>query len=408
VTRAVGTQRSNASLADKAAVAGVGATPYYRRGESLPQTSLELAGKAVLAALHDAGLGVEDLDGFALYSMGFDTSLLAQWLGVPDVRFTAMLTGGGGGAAGSVGLAAAAIATGMADCVVSVMTLQQAASRFGASFAPRGSAANATYSAPPSPEADFVQPSGLMAPGQMFAVLAQRHMHRYGTTREHFCEVACSTRANAIRRPGALMREPLTREQYFAARMISDPLCLYDFCLECDGAVAVVTTAAERAEDLRHPPAYVLASAHGGHGRWGQAITWMGMPDDEFASSGHRPVARRLYEMAGVGPDAVDVALLYDHFTPMVIMQLEDYGFCDVGAGGPFVAEGNIRWPDGALPVNTHGGNLSEAYIIGMTHVMEAVEQLRGTAVNQVARAEVALVTGGPASIPVSSLLLRR
>ena len=130
------------------------------------------------------------------------------------------------------------------------------------------------------------------------------------------------------------------------------------------------------------------------------------MPDEYFASSGHRPVAKRLYEMAGVTPADVDVALLYDHFTPMVIMQLEDYGFCGIGEGGPFVADGNIRWPDGSLPVNTHGGNLSEAYIIGMTHVKEAVEQLRGTAVNQVDGAEVALVTGGPASIPVSSLLL--
>jgi acetyl-CoA acetyltransferase len=367
---------------------------------------MELAGKAVLAALDDAGLTVDDLDGFALYSMGFDTSLFAQWLGVPDVRFTAMLTGGGGGAAGSVGLASAAIVSGMAQCVVSVMTLQQANNRFGASFAPRGSASAATYSAPPSPEGNFIQPSGLMAPGQMFAVLAQRHMHLYGTTRQHFFEVARSTRDNATRRPGALMREPLTEEQYFGARMISDPLCLYDFCLECDGAVAVVTTTAERARDLRHKPAYVMASAHGGHGRWGQAITWMGMPEDEFASSGHRPVARRLWEMAGVGPDAVDVALLYDHFTPMVVMQLEDYGFCEVGSGGTFVEEGNIRWPDGALPVNTHGGNLSEAYIIGMTHVMEAVEQVRGTATNQVAGAEVALATGGPASIPTSALLL--
>jgi acetyl-CoA acetyltransferase len=394
------------TLKDQTAIVGVGATPYYRRGESAPQTPMELAGKAVIAALGDAGLTVDDLDGFALYSMGFDTSLFAQWLGVPDVKFTAMLTGGGGGAAGSVGLAAAAIVAGIADCVVSVMTLQQAGNRFGASFAPRGSAPAAVYSAPPSPEGNFVQPSGLMAPGQMFAVLAQRHMHLYGTTRDHLCEVALSTRANAIRRPTALMREPLTREQYFAARMISDPLCLYDFCLECDGAVAVVTTSSERARDLRHPPAYVAASAHGGHGRWGQAITWMGMPDDEFASSGHRPVARRLYEMADLGPESVDVALLYDHFTPMVIMQLEDYGFCAVGEGGPFVAEGNIRWPDGRLPVNTHGGNLSEAYIIGMTHVMEAVEQLRGSAVNQVVDAEVALVTGGPASLPVSSLLL--
>ena len=126
------------NMKDRTAVVGVGATEYYKRGRSLPQTSMELAGKAVILALRDAGLTVDDLDGFALYSMGFDTSLFAQWLGVPEVRFTAMLTGGGGGAAGSVGLASAAIASGMAECVVSVMTLQQAASRFGASFVTTG------------------------------------------------------------------------------------------------------------------------------------------------------------------------------------------------------------------------------------------------------------------------------
>jgi len=395
------------SLRDRAAVVGVGATPYYKRGRSLPQTPFEMAGKAMLAALEDAGLTVADVDGLALYSFGLggDTSLFAQVMGIPEVRFTAMLTGGGGGAAGSVGLGAAAIASGMATCVVSLMTLQQAVSRFGASYAPKGKP-GAQYSAPPSPEGNFIQPAGLMGPGQMFAVLAQRHMHLYGTTREHFAEVAISTRENARRRDTSIMREELTLDDYFSARMIADPLCLFDFCLECDGAVAVVTTTAERARDLRHPPAYVRASAHGGNGRWGQAITWMGMPDAEFASSGHRPVAERLWDMAGCGPSDVDVALLYDHFSPMVLMQLEDYGFCGIGESGPFVADGNIRWPNGSLPVNTHGGNLSEAYIIGMTHVKEAVEQIRGTAVNQVDGAEVALVTGGPASIPVSSLLL--
>jgi len=132
------------------------------------------------------------------------------------------------------------------------------------------------------------------------------------------------------------------------------------------------------------------------------------MPDVEFASSGHRPVAKRLYEMAGVGPQDVDLALLYDHFSPMVITQLEDYGFAPVGEGGPFVADGNIRWGTGSLPVNTHGGNLSEAYIIGMTHIREGVEQLRGVAINQVEGAEIALVTGGPAPVPVSRTLLRR
>jgi acetyl-CoA acetyltransferase len=397
------------TLRDKTAVVGVGATPYYKRGRSLPQTPLEMAGKAMLAALDDAGLTVDDVDGLALYSVGLggDTSLFAQVMGIPEVRFTAMLTGGGGGAAGSVGLAAAAIDSGMATTVVSLMTLQQAASRFGASYAPRGKP-GAQYSAPPSPEKDFTAPSGLMGPGQMFAVLAMRHMHLYGTTREHFAEVAISTRENAIRRETSLMKTPLTLDDYFSARLIAEPLCLYDFCLECDGAVAVVTTSLDRGKDLRHPPVKVTASAHGGMGRWGQAITWMNMPDEYFVSSGHRPVARRLWDMAGMTASDVDVALIYDHFSPMVIMQLEDYGFCPIGEGGRFVADGNIRYGTGSIPVNTHGGNLSEAYIIGMTHVKEAVEQLRGTAVNQVDDAAVALVTGGPASIPTSSLLLTR
>ena len=397
------------TLKDKTAVVGVGATPYYKRGQSLPQTPFEMAGKAMLAALDDAGLTVDDVDGLALYSVGLggDTSLFAQVMGIPEVRFTAMLTGGGGGAAGAVGLAAAAIDSGMATTVVSLMTLQQAVSRFGTSYAPRGKP-GAQYSAPPSPEKDFTAPSGLMGPGQMFAVLAMRHMHLYGTQREHFAEVAISQRENAIRRETSLMKVPLTLDDYFNARLIAEPLCLYDFCLECDGAVAVVTTSLERAKDLRHPPVKVTASAHGGPGRWGQAITWMNMPDEYFVSSGHRPVARRLWDMAGMTAADVDVALIYDHFSPMVIMQLEDYGFCPIGEGGRFVADGNIRYGTGSIPVNTHGGNLSEAYIIGMTHVKEAVEQMRGTAVNQVEDASVALVTGGPASIPTSALLLTR
>src|SRR3954452_20421720 len=167
----------------QAAVVGVGSTPYYRRGESWPQTNMEMACAATLLALEDAGLTADDLDGFALYSGGIDTSLMAQILGVPEVRFTGMLTGGGGGAAGSVGLAAAAIHAGMATTVVSLMTLQQAVSRFGTSYAPRGKP-GAQYSAPPSPEKDFTSPAGLMGPGQMFAVLAMRHMHLYGTRRE--------------------------------------------------------------------------------------------------------------------------------------------------------------------------------------------------------------------------------
>jgi acetyl-CoA acetyltransferase len=404
------------SIKDKAAVVGVGATPYYRRGESYPQTELELACQAILRALDDAGLTTADLDGFAIYSYSCDPAEVAATLGVPEVRFAASLTSGGGGCAGALGLAAAAIDAGMASTVVTLMTLQQRNRRLGGSAVGGllqyavASAGGAYGGRGVSPVAAFTANNGILSPGHSFSLLARRHMHLYGTKREHFAEVCISTRENAIRRPAtALQSSPLTQEDYFRARMISDPLCLYDYTMESDGAVAAVTVAAERAMDLRQPPVYILASAHGGTGRWGPGIhKWFQAPDDEFASSGHRPVAKRLYEMAGVGPADVDVALLYDHFSPMVIMQLEDYGFAPIGEGGPFVADGNIRWKTGSIPVNTHGGNLSEAYIIGMTHVREAVEQLRGVAVNQVDGAEIALVTGGPASLPVSSTLLRR
>src|ERR1700744_4694306 len=203
-------------------------------------------------------------------------------------------------------------------------------------------------------------------------------------------------------------RHPLPLEEDFTGRMIADPLCLYDFCQETDGAVAVVTTSMDRARDLRQRPVPVVAAAHGGVRDWGRAVAWMGMPDESFASSGNAPIAKRLYEQSGVGAADIDVALLYDHFSPMVLMQLEDYGFCAKGEGGAFVESGAIRYDGGSIPVNTHGGQLSEAYIIGMTHILEGVEQMRGTAITQVADAELALVTGGPASLPVSGLVLGR
>jgi acetyl-CoA acetyltransferase len=385
------------------AVVGIGSTPYYLRGESLPQSITELAGKAILAACADAGLSIKQIDGFAYYSEAgagygdkLDTATFMETLGIPEITFSAALTSGGGGSAGAIGLARAALLAGDATYVVTVMALQQSKQRLGTVFG----------AAPPSPMNSFVQPSGLVGPGHLMSVLTRRHMHLYGTRREAFAEIAISSRQNALDRPTAIMRKPLTLEEYFAARMIAEPLCLYDFCLETDGAVAVITTTLDRARDLKQKPVRVLAAAHGGRRDWGRAFAWFGMEDPHFASSGHAPVARHLYHKAGLGPPDVDVALLYDHFAPMVIMQLEDYGFCAKGEGGPFVESGAIRYDGGSLPVNTHGGQLSEAYIIGMTHVKEGVEQMRGEAVNQVLGAEVALVTGGPAALPVSGLLL--
>lgn len=385
------------------AIVGVGATPYWFRGESHPRTTTELACSAILAACDDAGLDVTQLDGFAYYSgasAGYgetmDTATFMETLGIPEVTFSAALTSGGGGSAGSIGLARAALVAGDATHVVTVMALQQRKQRLGTIFG----------AADLSPQNSFLMPSGLVGPGHLMAVLARRHMELYGTRREAFAEIAISTRQNALNRPKAQKQTPLTLEDYFEARMIADPLCLYDFCLETDGAVAVITTTVNRARDLRQPPVKVVASAHGGRREWGRAFAGYTMPDPHFASSGHAPVAEHLYRRAGVGPADIDVALIYDHFTPMVLMQLEDYGFCAKGEGGPFVESGAIRYEGGSLPVNTHGGQLSEAYIIGMTHVVEAVEQIRGTAINQVPDVELALATGGPATLPVSGLVL--
>lgn len=385
------------------AIVGVGATPYYRRGESWPRTVTELGGTAILAACEDAGISVKDIDGFAYYSgasAGYadkmDTADFMETLGIPEVTFTAALTAGGGGSAGSIGLARAAIVAGDATYVVTLMALQQRKQRLGQVFGALAS----------DPINSFLQPSGLYGPGHLMSVLTRRHMYDYGTRREAFAEIAISQRLNASNRPTAMKRDLLTLDDYFSARMIAEPLCLLDFCLETDGAIAVITTSLDRAKDLKQKPVPVIAAAHGGSRDWGRAFAWMGMPQETFASSGHAAVAKRLYAKAGVTAADIDVALLYDHFAPMVLMQLEDYGFCAKGEGGPFVESGAIRYDGGSIPVNTHGGQLSEAYIIGMTHIREAVEQMRGTAINQVKDAELALVTGGPASLPVSGLIL--
>jgi acetyl-CoA acetyltransferase len=388
-------------MRDATAIVGVGETDFYKRGQSYPQTLYELAGKAILAAVADAGLSIDDVDGITYYAYGtgIDSAVLAQVLGIGHLRWSVCVTGGGGGSAGAIGAAAAGVVAGMASVVVTVSVSQHLDTRTTAAFASpanRGS------------HWDFVTPTGLVAPGQLYALLARRHMHLYGTTREHFGAVAISNRDNASRMPNAVRRSPITMEDYLASRMIADPFCLFDYCQETDGAAACVTTSAERARHLPRPPVLIRAAAHGGEGAWGQGEEWLQMPDDYFAAAGYRAIAADLYARAGLGPEDIDVAELYDHFTGMVLMQLEDLGFCKPGESGPFALEGGIRWPDGDLPVNTHGGSHSHVNLNGMNHIVEAVRQMRGEAVNQVHGAETALVTGGPGKLPMSALILRK
>ncbi|HLX87330.1 MAG TPA: hypothetical protein VKR22_02545, partial [Acidimicrobiales bacterium] len=255
----------------------------------------------------------------------------------------------------------------------------------------------------------FTMPFGMFGPPIAYSMVVRRHMHRFGTTAEQMGAVAVTTRAHAARNPRAVMgKRPMTMDDYFAARPVSDPFRLFDCCLESDGACAVVVTTAERARDLRARPVEILSSAQGtlkgfGHGQYSN----VSMPDDDYASAGARQVAARLWGRAGVGPADVDVAQIYDHFTGLVLLSLEDFGFCARGEGGPFAASGALAWPDGALPSNTHGGSLSEAYVHGLNHVVEGVRQLRGESTSQVEGAETCLVTSA-AGVPTSALVLSR
>jgi acetyl-CoA acetyltransferase len=240
---------------------------------------------------------------------------------------------------------------------------------------------------------------------QQLAMATRRHMHDFGTTSEQIARVAVDQRNCAMRNPQAFFRDPITVEDVLTSRMIADPLRLLDCSLETDGAVAVVVTSADRARDLKQRPVLISGVAQGAPSRH-YMMGGMLYRDDPWDTAAVR-AARELYASAGMVPEDVDVAMLYDVTSSMVLWQLEAYGFCKPGEAGPFVEAGGMNWPDGKLPVNTNGGSLSEAYVHGFNLILEAVRQLRGTSTCQVPDAEVALTNGG-VPIPTSALLLRR
>ena len=384
--------------ARKACIVGIGETEYTRWGGIQDRSQFQVTGEAILAALRDANLTPADIDGFASFSDDANEAGLMQVaLGVPQMRWASMLWGGGGGGScGAISLAAAAVESGQANVVVAYRGLCQGQSgRFG-----RG-AFDFIHK-------NFIHPFGMFAPSQMLALQMRRYMHLYGATSDHLAEIALSTRANANRNPRAYMYDRLlTREAYDASPMVSDPFRLFDCCLESDGACAVVVTTRERARNMDARRVDILSSAHGSGPGWGSGpLGSHNMPDEDYASTNGRRLARDLYEAAEISPGDVDVAQIYDHFSGIVLMALEDYGICGRGEAGDFVANGNIRWPNGCLPVNTHGGNLSEAYMHGLTHIAEGVRQIRGDSTSQVEEAEVCLVTGGLSTSPTSALLL--
>ncbi|HVM39301.1 MAG TPA: lipid-transfer protein, partial [Acidimicrobiia bacterium] len=248
-------------------------------------------------------------------------------------------------------------------------------------------------------------PFGLMTPASWVAMAARRYMHEYGATTEDFGRVAVAARRHAATNPDAWFYEqPITLEEHQASRWIVEPLRLLDCCQESDGGVAFVVTSTERARDLAEPPAVIRGAAQGLGPGQESMTTFYG--DDITGLPEMRIIGEQLYAQAGIGPADIQTATIYDHFTPFVLTQLEELGFCERGEAKDFVADGNVEI-GGRLPINTNGGQLGEAYIHGMNGINEAVRQVRGTAVNQVDGVEHVLVTAGT-GVPTSGLILGR
>jgi len=382
---------------NSAAIVGIGATEFSKDSG---RSELKLAVEAVRAALADAGLQPSDVDGLVTFTMDSSSEIaVAREIGAGELTFFGQVSYGGGAACGTVHQAAMAVATGAAQVVVCYRALNE---RSGRRF---GQVARAVASQPNTNGIDnsWHYPAGLGTPAATVAMLARRYQHVYGATSEDFGRVAVADRRHAATNPDAwFYGKPISIADHQASRWIVEPLRLLDCCQESDGAVAIVVTSVERARDLSQPPVVVRAAAQGSG------------PDQYVMNSYYRDeltglpemgvVARQLWRRSGLSPVDIRTAVLYDHFTPYVLMQLEELGFCGRGEAPGFIADGAIEI-GGTLPLNTHGGQLGEAYIHGMNGIAEAVRQVRGTAVNQVSGEGPVLVTAGT-GVPTSGLIL--
>ena len=381
--------RARDRLGGRAAIAGIGATEFSKDSG---RSELRLAAEAVRAALDDAGLTPADVDGMVTFTM--DTSpeiTVAQACGIGELSFFSRVHYGGGAACATVQQAAMAIAAGVAEVVVCYRAFnERSGRRFGSGVQHREASAEGVA-------LGWSLPFGLLTPASWVAMAAQRYLHTYGLTPEAFGHVAVTDRRYAATNPAAWFHgRPITLADHAASRWIAEPLRLLDCCQETDGGQAIVVTALARARALAQRPAVIAAAAQGA-GRAQEQMTSF-YRDDLTGLPEMSVVARRLWHTSGLTAEDVDVAILYDHFTPFVLMQLEEFGFCGKGEAAEFVREDRV-------PLNTHGGQLGEAYLHGMNGIAEAVRQVRGTAVNQVPQTGRVLVTAGT-GVPTSGLVL--
>lgn len=390
----------------RAVISGVGQSQIGRR---IYRDPLDLTIEASIRAIEDAGLTRDDIDGVATYPGAMSVPPGFSGVGVTEIQDALRLNlnwfAGGvelPGQLGSVINAVAAVATGLADHVLCFRTVWEASAQGdqGRAAVTAGGGGGGDYRA-----TGFMQwtlPFGAPSASNWIAMMAQRHMHEFGTTREQLAQIALNARANAGRNPNAIYRDPMTLDDYLNVRMVSTPLCLYDCDVPADGSTAVIVSRADAAADLRKPPVRIEAMGSALHGRpsWDQF--------DDLTTMALRDASTMMWDRTDLTPDDVDSAQLYDGFSFITLCWLEAMGFCEQGEGGPWLAEGRPTARHPSLPLNTHGGQLSGGRLHGYGFLHEACVQLWGEGgERQVGTPQVAIAAAGGGPL-ASSFLLRR
>ena len=383
------------TLKDEAVIVGIGQTGYTKNSGV---SELALAAEAVRKAIDDAGLRPSDIDGLTTFQLDNNDEIeVARTVGIGDIKLFSRIGYGGGAATSIIHQATMAIATGTCDYVVAYRALN---GRSGQRYS-QGISGDVVTS-------DLIHwswymPWGLLTPASWVAMFTQRYMHMYGARAEDLAQVALTMRSHAVNNPDAFFyRRPLTMDEYMESRWICEPLRLFDCCQETDGGCAVVITSRERARDLMHPGALIRGVACAAAADQEQMTSFY--RDDISYLPEMDQVAAQVYSQSGLGPEDIDAAVIYDAFSSIVLFQLESFGFCKRGEAKDFVQDGNLS-KSGRLPTNTHGGQLSEAYIHGVNGIVEATRLIRGRSTNQPAKNGHVLVTSG-VGVPTSGLIL--
>jgi acetyl-CoA acetyltransferase len=380
----------------EAAIAGIGQTEFSK---SSGRSELTLAAECAKAALDDAGIAPSEVDGMITFTLdGSDEMHLARCLGVKDLAYTTRIPGGGAAAVATIYQAMAMVNAGVCNCVVVWRAMNERSQyRFGQPFTLESAfqPGNGTGSLL------WCMPYGAQTPASWIALGAQRYMTEYGVTNEDFGRVSVAQRKYAAKNPAAWFYDkPITLADHQASKWIIEPvLRLLDCCQESDGGVALVITSLDRAKDGRQKPVKITGACQSMP--YNAEVVSNYYHEDLSRMTEAEGTARRLYAQTGLKPADIQAAMLYDAFSPVVLMQLEAFGFCKRGEAKDFVKSGGIEL-DGAMPTNTHGGLIAEAYIHGMNSVVEGVRQVRGTSTSQVRKVENVLVSSGMAGAILS------